>query len=194
MAALTDIAYTGVWSSPMPTADQTTYFQLPDGTIEQRDSDGNPSRRYRQLAGGLVVTDYYDTYGSATCGRPWLREDALLAIVIIDTQRGRHPCVSFQFCTMPDVEQALRDAGKLQNNGARSYRLYALASYQEASIHPSQRMNDNSIPSNMRVDWQDFKNYTISNSSAYLADYLGDADEDDDYVHVFDDIVAARRE
>ena len=99
MAALTDIAYTGVWSSPMPTADQTTYFQLPDGTIEQRDSDGNPSRRYRQLAGGLVVTDYYDTQGSATCARPWLRQGALLAIVIIDTQKGRHPCVSWQFCT-----------------------------------------------------------------------------------------------
>ena len=92
---------------------------------------------------------------------------------------------------MPDVEQALRDAGKLQDNGSKSYRLYALASYQEVSSYLSRRRSDNSIPSNMRVDWQDFKNYTISNSSAYLADYLGDADEDDDYVHVFDDIVAA---
>ena len=195
MAALTDIAYTGVRSSPMPTADQTTYFQLPDGTIEQRDSEGNPSEHYRQLAGGLVVTDYYDIYGSATCARPWLREDALLAIVIIDTQKGQHPCVNWQFCTMPDVEQALRDAGKLQNKGLlpqdRSYRLYALASYREVSSYPSRRKDDNSIPTNMRVDWQDFKDYTISNSSAYLAYYLGNADEDDDYVHVFDDIVAA---
>ena len=194
IAALTDINYTGVWSGQMPTADNTDYFTLPDNMIEERDDNGNPYLRYRQFANGLLVVDYYDTDRSVTCNRPWLREDALLAIVIIDYIQGHFPCVNWKFCTMPDIEQALRDAGKLQNSGDaadRSYRLYALAAYQEVFNYKSKRNSDHSIPNNMRVDWQDFKTYIISNSSNYLADYLGDATEDADYKHVFDDIVAA---
>lgn len=193
MAALTDINYTGVMQS-MPTVDGETYVQLPNGMIEYTNSDGHKAR-YRQRADDLVLIDYYDTDASATCNRPWLREDALLAIVIIDTQEGKLPCLNWKFCTMPDVEQALRAAGKLQDSGSneqvKSYRLYALAAYQENSTYASKRNHDHSVPSNMRVDWYDFKNYIIDNSSDYLADYLGDADNDAHYEHVFDAIVAA---
>ena len=140
VTGLTDIHTTTVSYRQMPTAGTVetnaagsySYESLGDGVVSMSTRHGL-FVQYRRLADGLIVVDYYDGDDNATCGRPWLRENAKLVIVAIDVQPSHYIrfnlCSKNKMCTMPDLEAKLRNIGKLSGNGAamqRHYRLYGI--------------------------------------------------------------------
>ena len=197
---------------------------LQDGTVEER-IDGKQFMRYRKLQNGLVVIDYYDNASDertdikrqVTCGRSWLREGSIVAIVVIDVMPSHwinFDLCSESLCSMPDIEQALRDLGRIDSTTSplqRRYRLYGLTDkngrlYNNPYTTPSQlpplaellatlESTTLTVPEkvntlSLRVDWQDFEQYTISNSKVRLVDYLGSVNDEQDYAHIFADIAA----
>ena len=235
MTALTDIHATGMsreFQGDLPQGSHTDFLgrvfariALQDGTVEER-IDGKQWVRYRKLQNGLVVIDYYDNPSDdrtdikrqVTCGRSWLREGSIVAIVVIDVMPSHW--INFDLCrdylcSMPDIEDALRDLGRIDSTTSplqRRYRLYGLtdkngrlynnpfttpsqlpplaellATLKSTTLTETEKINTLSL----RVDWQDFEQYTISNSSASLADYLGSVNDEQDYAHIFADIAAA---
>ena len=236
MTALTDIHATGLsweFQGDLPQEGSHTdnlgrvraRIALQDGTVEGR-IDGKPFVRYRKLQNGLVVLDYYDNFNKertdikrqVTCGRSWLREGSIVAIVVIDVMPSHWRYFDLcrgSLCSMPDIEEALRDLGRIDSTTSplqRRYRLYGLTDkngrlYNNPFTTPSQRpplaellatlkSTTLTVPEkintlSLRVDWQDFEQYTISNSKVSLVDYLGSVNDEQDYAHIFADIVAA---
>ena len=240
MTALTDIHATAVsWEfrGDLPQEGSHTdslgrvraRIALQDGTVEER-IDGKQFMRHRKLQNGLVVIDYYDNFSDertdikrqVTCGRSWIREGSIVAIVVIDVMpshwRNFDLCRDY-LCSMPDIEEALRDLGRIDSTTSplqRRYRLYGLtdkngrlynnpfttpsqlpplaellATLKSTTLTETEKINTLNTLSLLRVDWQDFEQYTISNSKVRLVDYLGSVDNEQDYAHIFADIAAA---
>ena len=142
MTGLTDIRYTGVSHRQMPVAG-TEMTDPVNGLYEyEKGSEkgvvterlrGNLRSQYRQLASGLVVVDYLDDNDDAKCNKPWIRKNSKLVIVgisILPKEYLNFPLCSYGgLCTMPDIETALRDLGKLSGKGEtlqRRYRFYGI--------------------------------------------------------------------
>lgn len=142
MTGLTDIHYTGVSYHQMPIAgtEMTSYVNgttkyesgSEKGVVTER-LGGDLWLQYRQLASGLVVADYLDDKDNAKCNKPWIRKNSKLVIVgiaILPSEYLNFPlCAYGALCTMPDIETALRDLGKLSGKGEtlqRRYRFYGI--------------------------------------------------------------------
>ncbi len=199
-----------------------SYVELADGAV-RLDIDGKLFVQYRKMKNGLISTHSYDAASKVKCGQSWLREDAFLVVVVLASLPSTL-CVVSHLCTMPDIEQILRDLGYLHGQRAtleRRYRLYGLTStdgdlfrypYPDY-VFRSERASATElkpllIPADstvgmyheryaelrektmkIRVDWSDFENYAIDGGGQRLVDYLGSIDDENDYRHIYRDIV-----
>ena len=151
MTGLTDIHFTSVSSRQMPIAG-TEWTSSANGLYKYESGSeegvvlerlrGNLWLQYRQLASGLVVVDYLDDNDSAKCNKSWIRKKSKLVIVgiaILPSQYRNFPlCAYGSLCTMPDIEKALRDLGKLSGKGEtlqRHYRFYGITDKSEGTLY-----------------------------------------------------------
>ena len=232
ITGLTDIHSSALPHTSMPTTMGRTqnatqqdieYVDLGDGLVGVKFHDNSPVTmpwHYRQLDNGLTVVDYYDNEGHFKCNRPWLRAGSAVVIILVEVLPSNHKgfslCNNSYLCTMPDLEETLRDLERLAGSGAsikRNYRLYAftsklgylynnpspiraeraavaeiIATMQPPGEYNSEQHEEFGQKTDVVVDWDDFENYFIKGSNQHLVDHLGAVDKSEDYELMLDDI------
>lgn len=121
------------------------------------------------------------------CGNTtWVRPNSVVAIIIISG--NAHLCCEPYACTMIDIEENLRKVGRLSDNTSQRklYRLYGLLNqgHEYTSEPPDHTQGDN-----WYVDWRDFEEYTIKNTTTRLADFVKSID-DSNYNDIFNNIAS----